>query len=130
MLICKAYVSASRKVQDAASLESILETSRENNQRDGVTGMLCVFDSNFLQVLEGAPEAVAATFNRIKRDMRHTGIIELYEEPIDGRLFGDWSMALTAEDAMTSEQLAACRDLRTTQVDGSVARTHRDVVET
>ncbi len=51
MLICKAYVSAGRWVQDVASLGAILETSRKNNQRDGITGMLCVFDSNFLQFL-------------------------------------------------------------------------------
>jgi hypothetical protein len=130
MLICKAYVSAARHVQDAASLATILETSRKNNQRDGVTGMLCVFDSNFLQFLEGSPDAVTATFERIKRDARHGGIIELYEASIDGRLFAEWSMALTPQDGLTSEQMLACRDLRTANVDGLGVRVHRDVVET
>ena len=60
-------------------------------------------------VIQATPEAVWATFARIRLDVRHRGIIELYDEPIDGRLFGDWSMALTAQDALTSEQMAACR---------------------
>ena len=128
MLICKAYVSAGRQVQNLASLGAILETSQANNKRDGITGMLCVFDSNFLQFLEGAPQEVSATFQRIRNDQRHSGIIELYEEPIDGRLFGNWSMALTPQDALTREQMAACRDLRTATVDGVVPRTHREVV--
>ncbi|HUO22971.1 MAG TPA: BLUF domain-containing protein [Caulobacteraceae bacterium] len=128
MLICKAYLSAARQIQDAASLGAILETSRKNNQRDGVTGMLCAFDSNFLQFLEGAQEAVSATFGRIRHDPRHFRIIELYEEPIDGRLFGNWSMALTPQDTLTAQQMHACRDLQTATVDGAGPRTHRDAV--
>src|ERR1700761_272927 len=128
MLICKAYVSAGRRVQGRDSLGAILDTSRRNNERDGITGMLCVFDSNFLQFLEGAADAVSATFARIQKDPRHSGIIQLYDEPIDGRLFGQWSMALTPQDALTPEQMTACRDLRQVQLDDAALRTHRHVV--
>ena len=39
-------------------LFELLEHSRENNARDGLTGMLLYRDERFLQVLEGPEEAV------------------------------------------------------------------------
>lgn len=73
--------------------DAILETSRRNNARDGITGVLAASPDLFVQVLEGAPEAVSDAFLRIARDGRH-GVLRLVEAAaVSGRRFGCWGMA-------------------------------------
>lgn len=71
----------------------ILLTSRRNNERDGITGLLYDDGVRFLQVLEGEMDQVDATFARIKADPRHRAVVVLSRRPIDAREFGDWAMA-------------------------------------
>ncbi len=73
-------------------LDEILEISRENNARAGITGLLLFAEGNFIQVLEGPAEEVERAFRRIAKDPRHRQIIELYREPIKKRSFADWNM--------------------------------------
>ena len=89
----KIYVSALAGGDDSV-LADILRASQKNNARDGITGMLLYADGNFLQVLEGPPEAVERTFARIERDPRHTQVIVMSDEPTQRRDFADWSMGL------------------------------------
>lgn len=71
----------------------ILLTSRRNNQRDGITGLLYDDGVRFLQVLEGDMSQVDAAYERIKADPRHRAVVVLSRRPIDAREFGDWAMA-------------------------------------
>jgi len=71
----------------------ILLTSRRNNERDGITGLLYDDGVRFLQVLEGEMNQVDKTFARIKADPRHRAVVVLSRRPIDAREFGDWAMA-------------------------------------
>ena len=71
----------------------ILEVSRRNNRRDGVTGALLYGEGCFAQVLEGPLAAVEQTFERIQCDFRHADVIVLESTAVRARLFGDWSMA-------------------------------------
>lgn len=91
-MISIVYVSAARHAFTPAELEALLEKSRANNRRDGVSGVLIYRDGDFLQVLEGPEEAVRRTYARIARDPRHGGVIVLDESAITQRNFGDWSM--------------------------------------
>lgn len=75
---------------DAAA---ILATSRRNNGRDDITGMLYSDGTRFLQALEGPADKVEAAFARIKQDARHRAIVVLSEREIDAREFGAWEMA-------------------------------------
>ncbi len=52
-------------------VESILASSSHNNLANGITGILVVTETHFLQVLEGQFEPLNATFDRIARDTRH-----------------------------------------------------------
>ncbi len=72
---------------------NILLTSRRNNQRDGITGLLYDDGVRFLQVLEGEMDAVDTAFARIKADPRHRAVVALSRRPIESREFGDWAMA-------------------------------------
>ncbi|WP_340149317.1 BLUF domain-containing protein [uncultured Sneathiella sp.] len=86
------YVSSASHLLDDAELKGILDASRTNNAMNDVTGMLLYKDGSFMQVLEGEPEIVAKTFDRISEDRRHNGIITLCEEEADNRIFQGWSM--------------------------------------
>ena len=73
--------------------EAIFEQSRHNNAIDGVTGLLYTDGFRFMQVLEGSPESIEATFGRIRRDPRHRDLIVLQDGEQEERTFGYWSMA-------------------------------------
>ena len=56
------------------ALPAILASSRRNNGVDGVSGLLWTNGERFVQLLEGPPESVELTFDRIRRDPRHRGV--------------------------------------------------------
>ena len=87
------YVSSSKPRGTKVSVEPILEQSRHNNALDGISGLLWTDGVRFLQVLEGDPEAVGATFARISKDGRHHAIVTLSDREVEKREFGSWSMA-------------------------------------
>ena len=74
-------------------LAAILRESRANNGIDGISGLLTTDGVSFVQVLEGPPESVAATFERIQRDRRHTDIVVVSDNLEAARAFADWTMA-------------------------------------
>jgi Sensors of blue-light using FAD len=86
------YVSSAVRPLSRSDLEDLLATSRENNARAGITGMLLYKDGNFMQVLEGEEEAVRALYEKIGEDPRHRGEITLREDSTEGRQFPGWSM--------------------------------------
>jgi len=49
----------------------------------------------WMQVLEGSHEDVAAMFQKIERDPRHTNVCKLADGPVTQRAFADWSMGFT-----------------------------------
>lgn len=87
------YVSHAEGEASDAELERILDVSRRNNARDGITGALLHRDGSFMQCLEGEEAVVRATFGRISVDPRHSGVLVLMDEAIEGRAFPSWSMA-------------------------------------
>lgn len=85
------YVSTVTTVSDAT--DAILNVSRRNNERDGVTGLLYSDAKRFLQALEGPENAVEAAFTRIAADARHRAIVILSRRIVEHREFGAWAMA-------------------------------------
>ena len=86
------YISSAKGEFSAADLVALLEQSRENNARLGITGMLLYKDGNFMQVLEGPDDVVRQLVKTIAADDRHHGIIQLLEWQIEQRQFPDWTM--------------------------------------
>lgn len=86
------YVSSATRPFSRSDLEELLATSRDNNARAGITGMLLYKEGNFMQVLEGEEEAVRAVYDKIGEDPRHRGEITLQEGFTEERQFPDWSM--------------------------------------
>lgn len=92
MLVRLLYASRPAKPLSTPMVESIMERSRENNPRQGITGLLCFSDEIFIQVLEGGRDAVCELFNTIVRDDRHLNVRILMYEEIAERRFGGWTM--------------------------------------
>lgn len=86
------YVSGATPPLSDADIESILEASRRNNERAGITGMLLWADGPFLQILEGEAEVLDLTLTRIRHDPRHRNIMVLVEQEASQRSFPNWSM--------------------------------------
>jgi hypothetical protein len=91
-MISLTYVSTAVEPFTPADLTALLAGCRERNARAGVTGMLLYKDRNFMQVLEGEPDAVRGVHARIERDPRHRGLLTLLQESVDAPQFPDWSM--------------------------------------
>ena len=73
-------------------VESILDSSNRNNPANGITGVLVVTETHFLQVLEGPFKPLNATFERIARDTRHEEIQLISFKEITEKRFADWAM--------------------------------------
>jgi hypothetical protein len=92
MLVRCLYASRPAKPLTGPLLDGILEQSRKNNPGLGITGLLCVSDNLFIQVIEGGRDEVCELFNAIVGDDRHQQVRLLNYEEIAERRFGNWTM--------------------------------------
>ena len=92
MLVRLMYASRAVPAVDQEELVAILKTSKVNNPKAGITGVLCFSEGIFIQVLEGGRNAVNRLYNRIATDSRHSDVVLLNYEEIAERRFAGWSM--------------------------------------
>jgi hypothetical protein len=96
------YVSSAVEPFSEEELSELLNTSRRNNHKSGITGMLLYDGGNFMQILEGPKPEVTAVLAKIHGDSRHRGLITLMEEDgVDGE-FQQWSMGFNRLDRRES----------------------------
>ena len=93
------YTSLARLDLTAADLEAIHRTARELNALDGISGLLIFNGTHFLQIIEGAENAIDELVDRLRRDGRHTGVEVRDERIVAERSFPDWSMELVRVNA-------------------------------
>ena len=79
---------------DEVALRALLERARANNARSGVTGLLLYLGGHFIQVIEGAPDAISQLIGRIRQDKRHQNVSVILARTIEERSFPAWSMGL------------------------------------
>ena len=87
---------------DAGDVERICRVSRDNNERDGITGLLVFDGHSFCQFVEGPHDEIARLLARVERDTRHVRMRVLHHGPaVGGRRFPDWRLgyAYTADPA-------------------------------
>ena len=100
------YCSQATSDISPEELIELLELARRNNERAGLSGMLLYCSRSFLQVLEGEPEALAATYEKIFADDRHTALRLLMHEDVPAPLFPDWTMGFEhVDDEDLAEEL-------------------------
>jgi hypothetical protein len=74
-------------------ISNILNTSRNYNSKNNITGCLLYHNKEFLQILEGEEQTILDLMTKIENDKRHTIITSLVQKNIKERMFSDWSMA-------------------------------------
>ncbi len=94
MNICRLVYMSQRNQSAALDVKQIIETSRKNNSRVGVTGFLMFDGEYFAQALEGSRTAVTHTYNRIAGDLRHINMHLIACSDVKERLFPNWAMGL------------------------------------
>ncbi len=88
------YASKLAAEMSHEDLNALLHTSQKNNARDGLTGFLQIEQKIVLQYLEGSPEGLLATIQRIRKDKRHSDFVILASGDVQDRYFDGWQMAL------------------------------------
>ena len=112
------YVSTATQPFSRQQLVELLEKSRINNAKVGVTGLLLYKDGVFIQVLEGARDAVQQVWERISRDPRHSVGTTLQTGETNFRQFPDWSMGFRDLDDPAVQQLPGFSDFMNRPVTG------------
>jgi hypothetical protein len=92
MLVRLLYVSRALDPNDAQATQSILDSAREHNMSNGITGILCYGGGIYLQAIEGGRLPVNELYGHIVRDPRHKDVVLLDYEEITERRFGGWTM--------------------------------------
>ena len=118
------YTSLARLDLDAADIEAIHRTAREVNALEGITGLLIFNGTHFLQIIEGAPNAIDELVEKLRRDPRHSGLEVRDERTIEERSFPDWSMELVRVSASYFD----AKETVSRQLPDSVAQPVRDRV--
>lgn len=109
-MIYLAYCSSASRLFDSAELVDLLRQARDNNLRQGITGLLLYHDGSFIQVLEGEVDAVQTLYRTICGDLRHKAVTRLTAAPLARRNFGEWSMAFVDTQGLLPEDRAAYSD--------------------
>lgn len=93
-------IYASQASQDLSpdELVELLGSARRLNEQVGLSGMLLYCSQSFLQLLEGEPQQLARTYQRILRDERHTRVRCLLDAQVAAPLFPDWTMGFEHVD--------------------------------
>lgn len=119
MLYSLVYVSSTVTPFSSAELVALLDQSRANNTRLGISGMLLYKDGNTMQLLEGERDIVLALYARIAADPRHRGLLRLLEGPTDTRQFADWSMAFRDLGAPEAHDIPGYSEFLNTPLTGA-----------
>lgn len=99
------YVSKASAGTDAASIESIIGKSKENNQKAGLTGILFFKDGYYMQYLEGSREGIDALMGAIKSDPRNSEVNEVLSGVSRDKLFSG-SMEFINLDEISGQESA------------------------
>jgi hypothetical protein len=89
-----AYTSRARLDLGETDLNDVHQVARHLNALDGITGLLLFDGIRFMQIIEGASEAIDNLVERLRRDRRHTAFEIRDERIVEARAFPDWSMEL------------------------------------
>ena len=92
MLVRLLYVSRVLDPKANEETDAILDSSRQHNIANGITGILCYGGGIYLQAIEGGRNQVNELYGHILRDARHKDVVLLDYEEITERRFGGWTM--------------------------------------
>ena len=115
MIFTTAYTSEMVRPMSDVELIDLLVDSRTRNAARGVTGLLLYRSGRVMQMLEGEAAVVRDLYDRIRRDVRHTNVTNVWTSSAARRRFPTWTMGfenLEQDDRAGSSHALADRDER------------------
>lgn len=98
------YISTAVSSFSRDDLDTLVATCAERNRRDDITGCLVYNGVNFIQLLEGESDKIAACMARISGDERHTGVVTIRDNEISARECPEWGMVGLKVSQQPSEE--------------------------
>ena len=86
------YISQETQPFTSGDLHKLLAVAVERNRANNLTGCLHYEGGYFMQYIEGEPDALRETVERIKRDRRHRIFYSADKIDVPARRFPDWYM--------------------------------------
>jgi hypothetical protein len=86
------YSSTAKKDLKEEDISNILETARDFNLKNNLSGCLVFHNNKFIQILEGDEGIVKELFAKIEKDKRHKNVILIEKGLKAERLFENWTM--------------------------------------
>lgn len=86
------YTSSAAQPVSDDDLRELLASSRRENERAGITGLLLYRGGRYVQFLEGREADVRELYERIAGDPRHDRVRVVVDGHPQRRSFQDWSM--------------------------------------
>jgi len=123
------YISKATKSMTQEDLEEILGSSRENNARLGITGMLLYGNKTFVQILEGEEHLVNALVNKIKQDRRHSDFHVLRKKNIERREYADWSMGFKRVSGEDFQAVKGLENISEKDFNTAFLESHTSIVD-
>ena len=88
------YRSRAVRAMSPPELHALTSVAQARNGREAITGLMLYDRNRFYQWLEGPADGVERVMSSIRNDPRHTDIEVLDKQPVEQRIFADWSMKL------------------------------------
>ncbi len=85
-----------------AEIPRIVAAGRTCNTHSGITGVLLFTGQDFVQLIEGAPQAVADLWASIRVDPRHHDLTVFLDERAQDPWFGDWRVGFPSDPIVTA----------------------------
>jgi len=82
MLKTICYKSQVKSTLKILEFEALFNETQSNNDYNKITGVLVKREKAFFQIIEGTIPAIDTLFSKIKKDNRHTDIVEILNKPI------------------------------------------------
>ncbi|WP_130733688.1 BLUF domain-containing protein [Flavobacterium sp. J27] len=120
------YLSSATTKFTKEDINQLLEKSRDNNQKNEITGLLLYSDGNILQIIEGKQKALKKLYSKIIMDPRHKHIIKVFEGKVTNRIYPNWKMAFNGVQKETIET----KEIVTYQDDFSTITNKDDLIAT
>lgn len=98
-MIYLVYASTATHLLNASEIAALFQKCRDNNRRNGITGLLLYSNGQFIQLVEGHEADVMRCYEKICHDPRHTEVLKLVQKPLRSRVFNDCSMGVPEIEA-------------------------------
>jgi uncharacterized membrane protein (DUF373 family) len=114
------YISSPTRPMSVDDLMEILNKSRDNNARLGISGMLLFTGDWFIQVLEGEEKIIDDKVAQIKKDPRHKDLRILERKKISMREYAEWTMGFRRVDKSDVRDLPGLNKFFDTDLSGDL----------